>query len=377
MMRRVTIMLMAAVVLSALLTDCGQSKKVGIGETVFKEATTFIDLQWRMEKKVDVSDYDHANLFLDDGSINTYGYSLRHNNQIIVKAYDRDLNLISEKRFNIGHGPGDIGPGGHIFPIGEHIYIPDNTQRKISIFDKEMNFKKFVTIPFAFYNMRFTRDGKTIVSTQFMFDKAKKVVNHIEITSFPELKKKQIFTLGPCLMMDEKRVLLRGECPEFYYFLKNENIYLINMKTYQIIMFDLSGKMLKRVRVQVEKIPVPPEMKKVWIKDQTPPQLLNRSKFVDTVQPASWMIPLGKGFVVIRRYGYDTSCEGLVEGDYFNYDLQLLGKVKFPCFYLIYKLFNGYFHRVFEYDSGYVYLLTQDLQETDEDINLEKWKVVE
>jgi hypothetical protein len=66
-----------------------------------------------------------------------------------------------------------------------------------------------------------------------------------------------------------------------------------------------------------------------------------------------------------------------VDGDYFNYDLQLLGKVKFPCFFNIYHLLRAFFPRSFAYDNGYVYLITQDLQETDEDINLEKWQVRE
>jgi len=374
-MRKITILMI--LIWLILLIHCSHKEQSYLEETILKEKTSFIDLQWCKEKGIDVSDYSQANLYLDDDSVNLYGYSLKQNTQKIVKTYDRDLNLKSEKEFNIGQGPGDLGPGAHLYPIANHIYVADNTQGRINIFDKKMNFIKFVKTPFSYKNTIFTPDGKYFIATQFMFYEARRILNHISIFSFPELEKNRIHTMGPCRMRDEKDMVLRGECPEFYYFLKNEKIYLINMKTYQIMTFDLSGKILKRVRVQVEKIPVPTEKRKVWLKGQTHPRLIDRSKFADFVQPASWMIPLGKGFVVIRRTGYGTSCEGLVDGDYFNYDLQLLGKVKFPCFHFIYTLLDGYFHRVFAYDNGYVYLLTQDLQETDEDINLEKWRVIE
>jgi hypothetical protein len=361
------------------LIHCSDRKPPEAEETVLEEKSGFIDLQWRKEKSIDASDYDHANLYLDDydDTVNTYGYSLRQTNQKIIKKYDKDLNLKSEKEFQMGQGPGDLGGGAHFFSCGDYIYVPDNTQARINIFDRKMNFIKFIKAPLFFLSPIFTKDGKHFVANRYVYGENRTSIYDIHIVSFPELKNKKIHSFGPCRLIDEKGMILRGDCPGFCYFIKNEKIYLLNMKTYQIMMFDLSGKMLKRIRVHVEEIPIPEKMKKVWIKDQTHPKLLNRSKFVGPVQPASWAIPMGKGFVVIRRTGYSAACEGLVDGDYFDYDLQLLGKVKFPCFHLIYMISESNLFRVFAYDNGYVYLITQDLQETDEDINLEKWQVRE
>jgi len=359
------------------LIQCSNQKLPEVEETVLEEQTKFIDLQMSKEKSIDVSDVDYAYLYLDKGTVNVYGFSIKQTKGIVLKKYDRDLNLNFEKLFNSGQGPGDLGSAPHFFPYGEHIYVPDHTQRRVNIFDKKLNFIKFVKTPIAYLSPIFTKDGKHFIGTEYLFDEKKRQLFHIDIISFPELKKRRIHSFGPASLWNEKRIMIRGNCPAFDYFYRNEKIYLINMKTYQIMIFDLSGQMLKRVKVDVAPIPVPKEKEEAWLKDQQHPSLLKTSKLADYVQPAAWMVPLGKGFVVIRRNSYNSSCIGLVDGDYFNYDLQLLGKVKFPCFFGIYKLREGFIMMVHKYDGGYVYLLDQDLHETDEEIRLEKWKVVE
>jgi hypothetical protein len=83
------------------------------------------------------------------------------------------------------------------------------------------------------------------------------------------------------------------------------------------------------------------------------------------------MVPLGKGFVVVRRYSYATDCQGMVEGDYFSYELEMKGKVKIPCFMLIFKLTNP--PQTYKYHNGYLYLIN----ESQDEYRLEKWLVKE
>lgn len=376
-MRKIIFLLMILWLL--LLVQCSSGKSQEVEEIVLEEKTGFIDLQWKKEKSVDVSDVNFAFLYLDtdETTVNVYGFSVKRANKIVFKKYDRGLNLTFEKHFNTGQGPGDLGGGPNFFSCGDYIYVPDNTQQRVNIFDKELNFVKFVKTPRAFSSPIFINDGNYFIGTELVFDERRRTLSHIHIISFPQFNKKKIHTFGPSTLFDRDKKIILGAIPEFDYFFKHRKIYLINMKTYRVMMFDLSGKLLKQVRVDVPPIPVPDEKKKMWIKEQTDQRLLNRVKIVDFVQPAGWMIPLAKGFVVIRRNSYSIFCRGLVEGDYFDYHLRLLGKVNFPCFFLVYHLRQSHYTRAYEYDDGYVYLVTQDLQETDEDINLEKWRIVE
>lgn len=373
-MRKKTIIAILAWLL--FLMHCSNQKQPDVEETVLNENSKFIDLQWHKEKSVDISEVNFAYFYLGRGTINAYGYPTTKSQCKVLKIYDLDLNLKSEKFFNMGEGPGDLGGATTFFINGDYTYVADHQQQRINLFDKDFNFVKFIKTPGAFLSPEFIMDGQQLIVTRA--DEVKKgvVAFHINLISFPDFKTKKLITLGPINRFDKNNKLVIGAIPQFYYFHRNGKIYFINMETYRIVMFDLSGKPLKRVRLEVENISVPPDLRMKWLTEQLGPRIVNRLSLVDSVQPASWMIPLSKGFVVIRRNSYSTTCEGLVDADYFDYDLHLLGKVKFPCFYPIYQL-TIMLPRSFAYANGYVYLITQDLKETDEDINLEKWKLVE
>lgn len=359
------------------LMHCSNQKQPEIEEVVLKEISKSIDLQWHQVKSTDISDVNFAYFYLGPGTINAYGYSTKQARCRVLKIYDQELNLNSEKFFNIGEGPGDLGGASTFFVNGDYTYVSDHIQRRVNIFDKDLKFVKFVKTPAAFFSPDFTNDGKHFIAMKYEESKPGVVSLHINLISFPNFESEKLITIGPINRFDKNKKLIIGAIPQFHYFCRNEKIYFINMETYRITMFDLSGKPLKRVRVEVEKIPVPSDLRMNWLKEQADSRILDRVSLVDFVQPASWMIPLGKGFVVIRRNSYSTACAGLVDADYFDYDLHLLGKVKFPCFYPIYLFSTAYLPRSFAYADGYVYLITQDLKETDEDINLEKWKCVE
>ena len=374
-MGKKTILLILAWLL--FLIHCSNQKQPDIEEIIVKENLNFIDLQWHKEKSVDISDVNFAYFYLGSGTINAYGYPTTRSQCKVLKIYDLDLNLKAEKFFNLGEGPGDLGGATTFFINGDYTYVADHQQQRINVFDKDFNFIKFIKTPGAFLSPEFISDGQQFIVTRY--DEVKKgvVAFHINLMSFPDFETKTLITLGPINRFDKNNKLIIGAIPQFYYFYRNRKIYFIDMQTYQIAMFDLSGKQLKSVRLETKKITVPSDLRMIWLKEQRGPGLLNRASLVDIIHPASWMIPLGKGFVVIRRNSYSTNCVGLVDADYFNYDLNLLGKVKFPCFYPIYHLANANLPRSFAYINGYVYLITQDLKETDEDINIEKWKLIE
>jgi hypothetical protein len=140
-------------------------------------------------------------------------------------------------------------------------------------------------------------------------------------------------------------------------------------------MFDMKGNKLKQVRMDVEKQKVPEEKKKEWLFEQAGTYGIKRCDLTEEIQPVSWTVPLERGFAVIKRKGYTTGCRGLVDADYFDYELNLMGKTKIPCFYQIFKLKRLRFPATYLYHDGYLYLMYED--EEKEEYYLEKWKVEE
>ncbi|HLP58437.1 MAG TPA: hypothetical protein VK186_06390 [Candidatus Deferrimicrobium sp.] len=348
-------------------------------EIVLEENSEPFNVKLVFAKKIEVPDLAYPSVYKTGKEIFIRGFSTEKDKKIIINIYDEDLGLSAQKEFNMGMGPGDLGDGCYVYKFADHIYIPDNTQMRVNIFDKDFNFIKFVSlINPRFLPITFIKNGEYFLGTCLNMTVPYQSIYQSYIVKFPGLTKKQFHTLGPINTwtsnaVSKSKKLIIGEVPQFHYFYNNEMIYFIKPDDYQLYMYDLEGKLLKKVRVNVEKKKVPEDQKIAWLKEQVSADILNRTILTDYIQPAAWMIPMAKGFAVLRRKGYSRECNGLVEADYFDYQLNLKGKIEIPCFYRIFELRSGYFTRTFQYHDGYLYLIT----EMDETLYLEKWKVFE
>ena len=135
----------------------------------------------------------------------------------------------------------------------------------------------------------------------------------------------------------------------------------------------MNGRILKRIRLNIDIKKTPKDKIKIWLNERFSKSQIKRFTFSDYIQPVSKVIPLEKGFVALRRNGYGTECLEPVYGEYFDYDLNLIGKVQFPCFDRINANIRGLSRITIKYISGYLYLL----KEANEEYILEKWKVIE
>ena len=373
-MRTATILIILAFLV--FCPNCKNSDDSGVAEIVLEEKSEPANVKLVFEKKVEVPGMMYASLHKAGKVVYVHGLSAEKQKKNILNIYNDDLALSSQKEFFMGMGPGDLGDGCFIFKFADHICVPDNTQMRVNIFDKEFNFIKFVPLTKQiFLPVTFIRNGEYFLGTVPIYSDNSQIIYEFYIVKFPGLEMKRFHSLGPIMPWTSStntKKLLIGAVPEFHYFYKDEGIYFINMDEYQLRLFDMDGKLLKKVRLNIDKKKVPENEKLSWLKDQSP-RLLDRAILTDYIQPACWMVPLGKGFAVIRRKGYGIECNGLVEADYFDYQLNLMGKVEIPCFLRIFKLKRGYFLWSYHYDDGYLYLAN----EVDETIYLEKWKVIE
>jgi hypothetical protein len=367
-----------------LLIHCSHSSNENDESTIIiEENPRFIDLKLIKEKSIFVEDLDYPRIFMDDDQIFVDGTSLKSKREYNFYIYDNDLKLIFKKVLYLGQGPGELGGDPYFFPVDDKIYVTDNTQRRINIFDRDFNFIKFVNVDFTFNSPIFIKDGKSFIFVTWQSGKyGPNSSFSVYLANFPGLKRKLIhhFHEFDCLLEEKRELILDNGA--IHYFLKDEKIYLLDKDRYLLTKRNISGKLEKQVKVNVNKIPVTKNNQDLWLKEQMGinkylSQIKIKIRFADFVQPCSWMIPLEKGFVVIRKKSYSISCQGLVEGDYFDYNLNLLGKVKFPCFNEIFRLRRQIFLRYSAVRKNILYLVNNVNQEDDEIIALEKWRISE
>jgi len=372
------LLLAVTVILLICLSHCSQGKNKGIPDTLIPENTTPLNLVPQIVKSVNISDTLYPHVSNDSQLVYLYGISsAKGPEKIVLRIFDDRLNPVREKFFSPGQGPGDLGGGSHFFPMRDFIYVPDNTLLKVNIFDKNLEFVRFENLP-GYLPITMIKEGKYFIGTRWEYNRARSEDTYTtQLVTFPRMKKTTIHILGPIITKTTQKKSIFAEQPEFYYFYRHHKnidmIYYINMKSYRIIQYDFDGNIIKKIRVNVDIKRVPPEKKMEWLVEQTGRMHLHRKTLTDWVQPAARVVPLEKGFVVVRRKDYSMDCEGMVEGDYFNYDLEMLGKVQFPCYFWIKRVNSGYFNRSVTSFGGHLYLAS----EKGDEYFLEKWKLNE
>ena len=362
------------------LIHCNQNKSRDIEEVILNPKNDFVNVEFKKEKSVLFTKISYGRLFIYNDRLNgkadiyVYGYDSGRKQKLVTKKYDNNLNLISTKAFPFGQGPGDVGTGTTFCQVGDYIYGPDSVIRRVNIFDKNFNYLKFEKVIAPYNSTAFSKDGNYFFG--FDIKEVPEGYTHYFVRStFPGLKKKRIFCVGTFWIWNEHKKYILGSHPLVSFFLKKERIYFLNPSEYMIVLFDMNGNKLKQVRLNVSKRKVPKEKKKEWLFEQLGNYGVKKCDLANEIQPASWAIPLEKGFVVIRRNDYSTVCRGMVEADYFDYELNLMGKTGVPCFYRIFQIKSSLMPDTYHYQDGYLYLIYEN--EEAEEFYLEKWKVEE
>ncbi len=365
------------ILLIGFLVHCISEESTSVKERKVEDIETRVNVNFKKVDSIKIKGINYPSLYLrGNNELGIWGLTFEKNEKFIIKNFDLKLTPLNEKIINMGQGPGDLNGAVRFFLSGEKVYVHDNVLRRVSIFDKNLNFIKLIKTPRS-SPVIFIKKGNYYLGINQIYDSSgySNFTWGINLYSFPDLKKTFIYRIGPYPPnITKNRKFIYGKLPGFHFFYQEDQdkIYYLNMKEYRIMTFSLKGKILSNIKVDVKVIKTPEDKKKLWLKAMGR-YFETRCVMSDTVQPASWMVPLKKGFVVVRRYGYGSECSNLTKGDYFDYQLNLKGKVSFPCFYKIKYLSHGYFPETYHYQKGYLYIIN----EIDEDFFLEKWRVKE
>ncbi|MGE5343574.1 MAG: hypothetical protein ACM3SY_19055 [Candidatus Omnitrophota bacterium] len=306
-----------------------------------------------------------------------YGLSsTNESSELVAQTYDKSLRFLNRKAFLHGQGPGDVG-NNNIISIGkDKLMICENSNFRVSIYDNDWNYKTSLKHNFEAGAFEIYEDGNLFVFKD-LIDKGDREATTFVTGSIYDFNINHFFTTDDYFRYSEiggvRKYLLGGSTTHSWFY-RNHHIVILGCGDYRLMKFDDKGKTLKDVTVKMKKKKTDQSMSDDYFRDIGLYKIRNGFRFSDTIDPTTEIIPLAKGFVVIRRQDYFNNCNGYAEGDYFSDELKYIGKVKFPCFYNLMMISS--FDRKNEsnkFDNGFLYLI----QERDDKTVIEKWQVFE
>jgi hypothetical protein len=110
--------------------------------------------------------------------------------------------------------------------------------------------------------------------------------------------------------------------------------FIINLKSYTIYKYDLNGRLIKSVKIHFKgKTFAKENTKKIvaawgdYVSSSSAPY-----QYPQELWPACWILHVGKGLAVGRRENYMPGSEKWITADYFDLELNFLGKIRLPVF---------------------------------------------
>ncbi|MGE5343591.1 MAG: hypothetical protein ACM3SY_19150 [Candidatus Omnitrophota bacterium] len=290
---------------------------------------------------------------------------------LIARMYNKNFEFISEKLFLFGQGPGDASAFNLFSFSKDKIWISGNSNHRITIYNDNWNLYDIKNHRINADSFEIFENGSLFLTAEFRWDKKWEYFS-FKLCSIPGFKIKNLFEIGPFTTRKKQKGIF-GEVTEYSWFYRNKEIYILDCNKYRILKFDLSGKKLKDIQFVVDKIKTDHSQEEAYFTENGARNLAKDFEFADTVDPTASMIPLVKGFIVVRRHSYLTGCNGMMDGDYFTNDMVHMGKVKVPCFDSVFRIHGGRRSESFKYDNGFLYLVLGQ-EESDW---IEKWEVHE
>ncbi|MCX6579702.1 MAG: hypothetical protein NT166_05905 [Candidatus Aminicenantes bacterium] len=296
-----------------------------------------------------------------------------------INIYDLNLNLIKSYSIPLGQGPGDISDLAFLFIYQNLLYAIDLQNYRISIFDFNANMKliKINRLKEPIFLPYLSEDSNYIAFSKMEWIPNQKYRYPIYYAKFPSLENPRKFNeVISSVHFDDKDRLILGEDPFVDYFIKNNYLYILDMGRYILSKTGLNSGKAEKIRVDFKPIKINVDASeneriiKLLMGRRANP---NEYALPESLVPTSWMIPLGKGFAVIRRHNFEQDKDGDVEADYFDYDLNMIGKIKMPYFFR----YNSFRFPGLSNYKAYAgnYLFT--IEDNDENWKLKKWYVDE
>ncbi|MGE5343575.1 MAG: hypothetical protein ACM3SY_19060 [Candidatus Omnitrophota bacterium] len=379
---KIKLLIGALLIMTILLAYC--SKNINSGDetpskTITIDETKMSKVRFLLKSSVesDFIAYPRIAVSPYQNKVILYGLSsTNESSELVAQTYDKSLRLLNRKAFLHGQGPGDIG-NNNIISIGkDKLMISESSNSRVSVYDSDWKYQTSLRHNFEADAFEIYEDGNLFIFKELNY-KGDKESTFFAVGSIYDFKLNRFFTTEDYfryVAIGGVKKYLMGENTTHSWFYKNKRMFILDCGNYRLLQFDTKGKKIKDIIVKIKKKKTDQSMSDQYFRDIGLYKFRNRFRFSDTIDPAAGMIPLSKGFVVIRRQDYSDNCNGFTEGDYFSDELKYIGKVNVPCYYnLLLPFLESRKNESGKFDNGFLYLI----QERDDKTVIEKWEVFE
>lgn len=326
--------------LTITLTFCNKKPLSKSTEITAHDKPFPVTLRKGREKKIDTV-YLIGFVQLEDANRLMVSYFAKNENLYRYILMDSHLNVESEFTLARGQGPLEIGQESFAGGTVDVLFIYDGLNRRVMFCGK--NFKNCRLTRKALHKEDYTGGfgyspdtGVFLMAEQFMPGPPKTSYNAFFLRDvkhgtggerpFHRIHYKKIER-----DLNGKTAVWVGSPLDAV--LIGNFAYIINLKDYTVFKYDLKGRLIKSIRVrfpaQTYSKSQMAEFKAAWGENKPNLRAINYPR---ELWPACWLLKIGKGLAVARRKDHRPSSEKWITADYFDLDLNYLGKIRLPAF---------------------------------------------
>lgn len=382
-------LIVVTTVLSILSNNCKNRDNIKIEklpEKVFplviqREKAIKIDIITKEPPIVaDISDLDHIYIY----------FLINKDKNCEVFKLTNTLEIKDRYIINYGPGPGEtLNP--RIYGGNDRLIIVyDLMARKFIEFDRNFKsideYRSLKRLGTSFYS-----GGKYLLEQRIIIDGYKytesmskesdgtlamKFYNRIYARHIKPDKSIQDIKLFETPLLEERwknnRMPVFKDLNFGYYF---DHIYILDKMNYRIKKMAIDGKILKEKQFAFEAKTFSKSELEEWVTKFFGEKEKHEFSFPEKLFPACWMMPIANGIAVGRCKNYDPDDKGEISADYFDPDLNYLGKITIPYFWSWNNPDQGQkeaYYR-FLYKNGKLYSI--EIGEDLDDFQIVRWGV--
>jgi hypothetical protein len=249
-----------------------------------------------------------------------------------------------KEKFFIDQG---VGPGEarnpRIYGGGERfIIVWDAPAQKYIKFDPNFKLLDEIRLPeglgtFLYSGSRYVNEHDFVLDgfQQFVTFPSEAIVRifALSFTENKKIEKTKLFELPQKFFSNKNNRYIIARPIHFGYFFGH--IYILDKRIYRLIKMDIQGNILKDLKIPFKSKSFSKPDRIKWIKKSFPGDRFAESKFdfPEKLYPACWLMQVGEGIAVGRCDSYDPDIKKTVPADYFDGDLNYLGRVTLPYFH--------------------------------------------
>jgi hypothetical protein len=370
-MKRIIPLLLASLIISTACKQNHSIDRIEISDKPFP-----LTLIKEKETKIDALGYPAL-------------FSLKNSGNIIVRmelkdtdflTYDQNLELLSRHTIKYGEGPNEC-----LLPIAvgadeNHIIIFDVVTKKYYLYDADLRSRKNLeaqSVGWIPHGFNYSYKYNTVLSCVMPFNPSlgKMQEYRVFLRKFAadRMTYNEIFTTKTLGYL-ENYVLICAR--PIHFKIIDDHVYILKKEEYGIIKMDIEGKVLKEIQVTgLGSRQFSSRDRGDWI--EAVGLKLNRAEFTlpENLWHANGILELAGGIAVIRITDYNPAGREMIDADYFDYDLNSLGKIKLPWFPM-YNYPGQLTSDLFFFSKGNI-LYFIDTRETgsDEEYWLTRWRI--